>query len=165
MIDAVFLIEIARLDLDAVALQPAREGQELPHDVGPAHGIPRDGIENVPGLGIGRLLPEDLDRHHDRREDVVQIVRDAAGQRPDAFHPLRAHELRLDSLLLRDVGIDRENRFGTPFAVADERTADLDDEFAPGLGEMVKLAVPFSLRDRQGVDDVESFFGKYGGRR
>ena len=50
------------------------------------------------GLRIVRHRLEQLDRHHDRGEDVVQVVRDAAGQRADAFHALRAQELRLDLL-------------------------------------------------------------------
>jgi hypothetical protein len=38
------------------------------------------------------------------REDVVQVVGDAAGERPDAFQALVLEDLRLKELSLRDVG-------------------------------------------------------------
>jgi hypothetical protein len=38
---------------------------------------------------------EQLGGHQHRREGIVQVVRDAAGQRADAFQPLGAQKLRL----------------------------------------------------------------------
>jgi hypothetical protein len=60
--------------------------------------------------------------------------------------------------LLRDVGIDREHRFGTPFVVPNERPARLDGDLTPVLGEVLEFAVPFALADRQPVDFFK-FFG------
>ena len=103
------------------------------------------------------MILEEVDGHHDRRQNVVQVMRDAAGQRADAFHALRPHELGLDLFLFRDVGIDREHRFGLSFVVPDERPARLDGDFPPVLGEMLEFAVPFALTDRQGVDFFKLF--------
>ena len=59
--------------------------------------------------------------------------------------------------LLRDVGIDREHRFGPPFVVANQRPARLDGDLAPVLGEVLEFAVPFALADRQAVDFFKLF--------
>ena len=58
-------------------------------------------------------------------------MRNAAGQGADAFHALGAQELGLDFLPFRDVGIDREDGFGSPFVVANQGPARLDDDLAP----------------------------------
>ncbi len=74
-------------------------------------------------------------------------MRDAAGQCADAFHALRPQKLRLDLFLFGDVGIDRENRFGLAFIVANERPARLDDQLFPVLGQMLQLAMPVPGRE------------------
>src|SRR5690606_825462 len=84
-------------------LHPPREGEHLSYEIGAPARAPLEGIEERTSPRVGDGLPEGPQGHQDRGEDVVQIVRDSPGQRPDALEPLRAEELRLDLLLLRDV--------------------------------------------------------------
>jgi hypothetical protein len=76
-----------------------------------ALGVGPHDFEQSPALLILLFHLKHLRAHRDRREDIVQIVRDAAGERPDAFQPLGAQELRFESLLLGDVGVDRQDGF------------------------------------------------------
>ena len=47
-------------------------------------------------MRISRGKLEDFDGHHDRSEDVVQVMGNAAGQRADALHALGPKELLLE---------------------------------------------------------------------
>src|SRR5207244_13150518 len=51
-------------------------------------------------LFLGQRLIEQFDAHRDRGQNVVQVVRDAAGQGADALQPLHAEELRFQPFLL-----------------------------------------------------------------
>ena len=44
------------------------------------------------------ILPRQLDVADDRAEDVVEVVRDAAGERAEGFHLLRLAQLRFEPL-------------------------------------------------------------------
>ncbi len=49
------------------------------------------------------LLQQDIDVAQDHHQDVVEVVRDPAGQLPDDFHPLRPHELALERKPIPDI--------------------------------------------------------------
>ena len=51
---------------------------------------------------FGQVMPQQLDVAEDHREDVVEVVRDAAGELPDRFHLLRP-EQRFPRLVQRFV--------------------------------------------------------------
>ena len=82
----------------------AREGQELAHQIGGAVGV----LLDLHDVGEGRVArPEahqqEVAEADHRRQQVVEIVRDAAGELADRLHLLRLGELHLEVLLLGDV--------------------------------------------------------------
>src|SRR5215217_6432315 len=65
---------------------------------------------------------------HDWHQSVVDIVCNPAGEQADTFSPLHAKELRLQTFLLSDVGVDYEKTdSGTVLALHEAPTA-LHDE-------------------------------------
>ncbi len=62
-------------------------------------------------------------------KNVVEIVRDAAGECANGLHSLSAKKLRLHSLLLGDVSIDHEDRSWVALFISHQRPATLDDDF------------------------------------
>jgi hypothetical protein len=65
----------------------------VPHHLGTAACTRRDRLEELAILLRRDALPQQVDRHDDRGQDVVQIVRDAAGQRSDTGEALRPQVL------------------------------------------------------------------------
>ena len=65
---------------------PAREGQQLPHQARGAVGVLLD-LHDVLEGRIGRLVrvEQEVGRHHDGGQHVVEVVRDAAGELADRF--------------------------------------------------------------------------------
>ena len=76
----------------------ARERQQLPHKRGRAIGVLLD-LHDVLKGRIGRLVrvQQEVGRHHDGGEDIVEIVGDAARQLADGLHFL----LLLDAVFKR----------------------------------------------------------------
>ena len=95
------LNELFRLKRTALAVDSAREGEHLPHDAGRAFGAGLDGADKLFTRRRRPLLVEEFRGKQDRAEHVVQVVRHAAGQRADAFEPLRAEEVLLRLLAPR----------------------------------------------------------------
>jgi hypothetical protein len=82
----------------------AREGQQLAHQVGG----PRRGLLDLVQSLVGRIAHrvaggQHVELHEDGGEQVVEVVRHAAGQLADGLHLLALRELQLDLLLLGDV--------------------------------------------------------------
>ncbi len=75
----------------------AAEREDLPNEIGGAPGRRGNGIEarndRVSGLDIES---RDLDVGHHRRQQIVEVVRDATGERADGFHLLCLAQLRLE---------------------------------------------------------------------
>src|SRR5687768_16034436 len=71
-------------------------------------------------------------------------MRNASGECADAFHPLGALELLLQSLLIRDVGVDRQNTLRSSAGVTHERPASFNDDFPALSSDLVQLAGPLS---------------------
>ncbi len=74
----------------------AREGQQLPHEIGGAVAV----LLDLHDVGEGRVArPEphqqQVAKPDHRRQQVVEIMRDAAGELSDRLHLLRLRELQL----------------------------------------------------------------------
>ena len=112
---------LVEVDEAAVELLPAPEGEQLPGEHGGATTGEPDVLDARPQLALGRQLAGDhVARAHDDGEQVVEVVRDAARERPDRLHLLRLTELLLadgEGLLggeLRgDVAVDAEHGAAT----------------------------------------------------
>ena len=84
----------------------AREGQQMPHQARRAVGILLD-LHDVAERRIGRLVrvEQEVGRHDDGGEHVVEVVSDAAGELADELHLLLLGDLGLE-LALRG-GLER----------------------------------------------------------
>ena len=92
-----------RVDVDRLRIQEAapRERQQVAGEVSAVHRRAKDGVDDLVGVRIVRQIrSQQLDVAEDDREDVVEVVRDAAGQLADGFHLLRS-EQRFARLLQR----------------------------------------------------------------
>lgn len=112
-----FLHEVAEGHSHALAIASVRERQYLSHD---ARTTPRrlaNQIEPGERCGAHAVRLQQLRSQQDRRQHVVEIMRDAAGEQPDALQFLRADELFFQQALDRDVVLHRhEVRDVTPLA-------------------------------------------------
>ena len=100
----------------------ARERQEVPHDPGGSLRLVEDDVEAALGRGVGGALRQPLRPGEDRRERVVQLVRDAGHRLAErgellGLQRLVVEVLRLivDLLPLADVaneGLDAEGSLG-----------------------------------------------------
>jgi len=77
---------------------PARERQELARQVLAALRSARDHVEIAHVVGVALAAQQALDAAGDDREQIVEIVRHAAGQLPDRLHALPLAERRLGDL-------------------------------------------------------------------
>ena len=93
----------------AIIIQPAREGQHLADQVGAAPRARRHHVQQRAVFLRADPQLEQVDRHHDRGEHVVEVVGDAAGEHADAAEPLGMQELVLQALLLGDVAPGRQH--------------------------------------------------------
>ena len=93
-------------DVEHLGLQGllAREGEELAHEVRRAVGVLPD-LHDIGKRRIARLVAQQqqvAEADH-RGQQVVEVVRDAAGKLADGLHLLRLGELLLEPALLADV--------------------------------------------------------------
>src|SRR5947209_952854 len=139
------LNEMFGLEGDALALDAARERKHLAHHVGPALGVCAQDFQPLLYALVRDFQLEHLHGHQDRREHVVEVVRDAAGERADTLHALRAEKLRLHFFALGDVGIDDENGLRLFAVVAHERPATLNRDLRSRLRPLAHLAAPLAL--------------------
>ena len=129
---------------DAFALDASCEHQHLTNNV---RATPRTGFQSLEtrlhAFILGVVLDE-LHGHHDRREDIVQIVREAAREIADAFEPLAAEQLRFKTFLFGDVRVDNENGTRFPIGLAHERPAALDHQLAAVARFLPDFTGPFA---------------------
>jgi hypothetical protein len=98
----------------------AAEGEDLAHEVGGAAATLHDLLDVAHRLAVAlQALAEQVGETQDRGQDVVEVVRDAAGEGADGLHLLRPQELRFEVIALRfgtlalgDVDRDAEHRRG-----------------------------------------------------
>ena len=87
------LVDVGRLRLQRLL---AREGEQLPGELGRALDGPADLLERAAhGRASASFLLQHFDVAEDDHEDVVEVVRDAAGELADRFHLLRLAQLLL----------------------------------------------------------------------
>ena len=131
-------IQIQRLGLHQ--LLPA-EGQEF---LGQFRGA-LSRLQNLFQPGLGSIAVRQFAQEHlavavDHRQQIVEIVRHAAGQPPDALHLLRLQVLRLDPFALRDVA---QRRLGPddPPVLFDLRDQRLDPDTASRRSECLRIRI------------------------
>ena len=90
-------VQVHELRLRVVAL---RERQELTHERGASCGGPLDLRRVLLRTTVGYVVAQEFGRRQDRREQVVEVVRDTARELPDRVEPLRPHERVLELGLL-----------------------------------------------------------------
>ncbi len=77
-------------------------------------------VQDLPGHGglllVGRPLDQEFHIADDDAKQVVEVVRDAAGELADRLHLLRLAQLGLHPLLARDVLGEGEQQPGRPSA-------------------------------------------------
>ena len=95
-----------RVDVDDLRLQhlPPAEGQQLPRERGRALARRPDLLQVLPE----RILLRHVVQHQvavaeDRREEIVEVVSDAAGERADRLHLLHLAEVLFQPALVGDV--------------------------------------------------------------
>ena len=138
------VIEIEGARLEQLA---SREEQELAGERGRAVSRPADLLERRAMRVRAVQLSQDdfrVARYH--RQQVVEVVRDPAGQPPDGLHLLRLHELLLELLALGDVHADAPARPpGDGELVADVRPRDGALRSILAGDRPLPVAVPVSL--------------------
>ncbi len=170
------LAQIHDLDLPHAA---AAEGEQLPGEIG---GPLRRGHDLLDAflevVGIGRHVQEKRGLHLDHREEIVEVMRDAARELTDGLHLLGLPELILKLAAHRDVGGHAGVAAHRAIRVADGKRAVLnpahravgpEDAVFHVVGLAGLQAVPLGLDARRvlGVDcfqprlrvGVETFAG------
>ena len=140
--------KVPELNEFVLALNAASKGKDLLHQLGAAPGAAVEHIKHVPVGQPGDVLPQHRHSHHDGREHIVQVVRDAAGQHADVFQALGTEELSLQFFLLGDVGVDDEDGFRPALIVVHQRPAAFHDDFRRMLGHLVQFPFPLAFRDQ-----------------
>ena len=99
---------------------PPRERQQMPHQARGAVGVLLD-LHDVAERGIGRLVrvEQEVGRHHDGGEHVVEVVRDAAGKLADRVHLLHLRDLLFQ--IAHFGGLDRVDDRGLAFRLSRPR--------------------------------------------
>ncbi len=108
----------------------AGEGQKLPNQGGRAVGVLPD-LHQVAVFHVGHVVPhqQKVAMAVDRGQQVVEVVRHAAGELADGLHLLGLDELRFQRFQFGRVGEDGENRGR---AVEDgAREGDLEEKLLP----------------------------------
>ena len=103
--------EHQRVDVDLARLQRllAGEGEQMLGQIGAAFG----GLVDHPGDGrelriVGDGIRQNADGAGDDGQDIVEVMRDAAGQLADGFHLLGLPELGFRGALFGEVAADEE---------------------------------------------------------
>ena len=138
----------------------ARERQQLPHQRRRAGRVLLD-LHDVLERRIGRLVrvQQEVVRHHDGGQHVVEIVRDAAGELADHVHLLRLVDLVLQRAPLGGLQHVDDGGLGLAFVLLDRG----DEELPPSLLGAVEhrldrrdIALPLRRlvdgRDQRGCD-------------
>ena len=96
-------VELTRL----CHLLPA-ERQQLPRQLRRAGGRLDDLLDVAALIGLGQLVDQEMRIAQDRRQQVVEVMGDPAGEPSDRLHLLRLPQLRFERVLRADVGRDAE---------------------------------------------------------
>jgi hypothetical protein len=98
--------------------------------------------------GIARV-DDKIDKHllHHNRQQIVEVVRDAACKLTDAFHLLRLAQLRFEFFAFRDVLFDGKEIGNLPTLIADGRYDVILRVKAAIFATVNQFAVPNSARE------------------
>jgi hypothetical protein len=142
----------------------AREREQLPHQASRTVGVLLD-LHDVLERRIGRpvRVQQEVGRHHDGAEQVVEVVRDVAGQPADRFHLLLLSELILERALLRGLERVDDRRLLVALLLVLDRG---DEEARKALARAGErgidrgdLALPFPRLPDRGFERVAVAFG------
>ena len=148
---------------------PARERQQLPHQRRGAGGVLLD-LHDVLERRIGRLVrvQQEIVRHHDGGQHVVEVVRDAAGELADGVHLLRLVDLVLQRAALGGLQQIDDRGLGVALVLLDRG----DEELAPTLLGAVEhrldrsdVAVAVGGKLDRGADAIAVALGNRGDDR
>ena len=114
---------------NAVTIDSSSECQHLPDNVCTALCRSLDRIDNPLSGGIGHFAPQDLDRHHDRREHIVEIMGNTPGERADAFHPLCPQKLCRKPLFLGHIPGNHDDLGNHAVSISDHASLRVDGAF------------------------------------
>ena len=138
---------VAHLDLDRVQHLAAAEREQLAGERARLVGGPPDLAGALPHTLVVGALEQEVGVAGDDEGEVVEVVRDAAGELTDGLHLLRLEELLLEGAAIRDVDGHHDLR---PAPAERRRVrADLDLED----GAVALLVVP-RPRAREALRDV-----------
>ncbi len=115
-------VQVQHFRLDHLA---AAERQEL---IGEA-GCPAGGLEHLFDATVQRIFAWQVAQNHvavtgDDCQQVVEVVRHAAGKSSDGFHLLRLAELVFELPALRDIDADAANKLYVIIFIQDGKTID-----------------------------------------
>ena len=111
---------------NAVAFDSSSECQHLPDNVCSALCRCLDRIEDLLTARIGYFGSQDLDRHHDRRKDIVEIMGDTPGERTNTLHALSPQKLCRKSLFLGHITGDYDDLRNHSFCIPDHASLRLN---------------------------------------
>ena len=103
--------EMPKLNHHRLAGRTNGEREDLFDHVATPVGARTDRLQHTPSHLAGQFVLQQLRRHEDRSEYIIQIVGNASSQGPNAFHPLSAEEFLFQTLLLGDVQECAQNRW------------------------------------------------------
>src|SRR5262249_29960837 len=130
------------LERGAFAFGSAGESQDAFDQVFALLGAPTYEREASPL--VREFLLQRLEGHQDRRQDVVEVVRHRAGQRPDAFHPLRAQNHRFEAFrfgaVLAEAALNRDEMCDYTAVVMDRGYLQFDGALGAVLAVIDHLA-------------------------
>jgi hypothetical protein len=147
--------EVTDVHGHAHALHATGEGENLANQGSTALGAAANRIQDLQLLRVVDVLLEQADGEENGGQHVVEVVGDAARERPDALHALRPEELGEELLALGDVGVDHQDPIGTSLRVANERPSPLDVDPRSVLAAVVQFPGPLPALDRGGGRRVE----------
>ena len=130
----------------------AREGQQMPHQARRPVGILLD-LHDVLERRVGRLvgIEQEIGRHHDGGQHIVEIVGDAAGELADQLHFLRLRDLGLELALRRGLERVDDGRFLVALGLLDRRDIEAAEALArPGQHRIDRGDI--GLAGRRGTD-------------
>ena len=109
----------------------AREGEQMPHQARGPVGVLLD-LHDVGERRIGRLVgvEQEVGRHHDGGEHIVEIVGDAAGELADELHLLLLGDLVLELALRRGLERIDDGRFLVALLLLDRGDIEAPEPFA-----------------------------------
>ncbi len=123
-------------------LDPACEGEHLAHHLRPALDRGLERRKQFEPVGVVLVLREQLRRHQNRGQHVVEVVGDASCEGSEALHALGTGTRLLLFAVGGDVGVDAQNRLRLSALVMHELPPAVGDDRTPGDRALHELTCP-----------------------